>query len=164
MSRNVIHDLLYDCQRMVQLCYPVISTFASHVYKSALPCCPSSSVLRTAYAKDLEGTPRIHIGLRPSWNANVITLEGHTSDVTSAAYSPDGKQIVSASFDGTIRLWDAATGAQLHVLDAEESVWSVAFSPDGKEILSGSESGTVSLWDAKTGARIASQKAHSEGI
>ena len=106
---------------MVQLCYPVISTFASHVYKSALPCCPFSSVLRTHYAQDLEGAPRITIGLRPSWNANVITLEGHTKLVRSAAYSPDGKQIVSASWDRTIRLWDAATGAQLHVLNAEES-------------------------------------------
>jgi len=41
------------------------------------------------------------------------TLEGHTEGVTSVAFSPDGKQIVSGSDDRTVRRWDAATGQQL---------------------------------------------------
>ena len=41
------------------------------------------------------------------------TLEGHTDSVTSVAFSPDGKQIVSGSWDETVRRWDAATGQQL---------------------------------------------------
>ena len=64
------------------------------------------------------------------------TLEGHTDGVSSVAFSPDSKQIVSGSVDRTVRRWDAATGRQL--LPALEGhndrVSSVAFSPDGNQI------------------------------
>lgn len=45
------------------------------------------------------------------------TLEGHTDSVTSVAFSPNGKQVVSGSDDETVRLWDAATGALLQTLE-----------------------------------------------
>ncbi|PVH69239.1 hypothetical protein DL98DRAFT_661794 [Cadophora sp. DSE1049] len=90
------------------------------------------------------------------WNALLQTLEGHTSVVTSVAFSPDGKQIVSGSDDQTVRRWDAATGQQL--LPALEGhtnvVTSVAFSPDGKQIVSGSDDQTVRRWDAATGQQL----------
>jgi len=53
--------------------------------------------------------------------------------VSSVAFSPDGKQVVSGSGDRTIRLWDATTGASLQTLEGHSDlVSSVAFSPDGK--------------------------------
>ena len=67
------------------------------------------------------------------------------------AFSPDGKRIVSGSWDKTVKVWDAATGQETLTLKGHTgAVTSVAFSPDGKRIASGSEDKTVKVWDAAT--------------
>ncbi len=80
----------------------------------------------------------------------------HSEFVLSVAYSPDGGRIVSGSYDKTLRIWDAQTGAPIgEPLGGHEySVRSVAYSPDGSRIVSGSEDNTLRIWDAQTGAPI----------
>jgi WD40 repeat protein len=92
-------------------------------------------------------------------------LKGHTGAVLSCALSPDGKRVVTASADGTARLWDAATGALLSTLEGHtDGVWSCAFSPDGTRIATASEDTTARLWDAETGAPLLTLEGHTSSI
>ncbi len=83
------------------------------------------------------------------------TLKGPGEVVTAVDISPDGRIIVSGSFNNTLTLWEAASGKQLHTLAGHGGkVESVRFSPDGKYVFSGSYDGTVRKWDVATGKEI----------
>jgi WD40 repeat protein len=77
-------------------------------------------------------------------------LEGHSYSVNSVAFLPDGKCIVSSSYDKTIHLWDAETSDAISnpLQGHSHSVNSVAFSPDWKHIMSGLYDNTIRMWDA----------------
>lgn len=84
-------------------------------------------------------------------------FKGHTDLVREVAYSPDGKTILTGSYDKTAILWDVSTGTQIRTLTGHTSwVLSVAYSPDGKTVLTGSWDNTAILWDMATGAQIRS--------
>jgi WD40 repeat protein len=83
-------------------------------------------------------------------------MEGHEGAVWSAAIDPKGKRVVTASADHTARVWNAATGKQLVVLQGghQVAVRSAIFDAKGARILSTSSS-AVQLWDASTGQLLA---------
>ena len=71
--------------------------------------------------------------------------------MTSAAFSPDGSRIVTASADNTARIWDAETAKEIAVLRGhQDALFSAAFSPDGSRIVTASVDKTARMWDAKT--------------
>src|SRR6266849_1082838 len=87
----------------------------------------ASLLLLVAPATDLAQKPEL------------VVQTGHSQNVTSVSFSPDGKTLASGSYDNTVKLWDVSTGAELRTLEGlSQNVTSVSFSPDGKTLASGS--------------------------
>jgi WD40 repeat protein len=81
-----------------------------------------------------------------------LLLAGHAMGVQGLAYSPDGTRIATASEDGSVGVWDAASGQELLVFDnVERAILDVAWTPDGKQLLTGDLTGEMRLVDAATG-------------
>jgi WD40 repeat protein len=75
----------------------------------------------------------------------------------SVGFSPDGKRVVSGSYDGTICIWNAETGEEVAgpFEGHADCVTSVGFSPDGRRVVSGSRDKTIHIWNAETGEEVA---------
>jgi WD40 repeat protein len=92
------------------------------------------------------------------WNiarGNVIDFSGHDNPVTSAEFSPGGEQVLTASKDGSLRVWDAVLGYTVDELKAHEvQIGHAEFSPDGERMLTASNDNTVRLWESATTKRM----------
>jgi WD40 repeat protein/serine/threonine protein kinase/tetratricopeptide (TPR) repeat protein len=85
-------------------------------------------------------------------HAELRTYCGHTNLVTDLDVSPDGQTLVSASLDGTVRMWGIVDGREQQVWqDAGAPVASVAIDPTGQTVAAVTVSGQVAIWDAKNG-------------
>lgn len=109
------------------------------------------------------------IGIEPVvnvWDANTLQRRhvlrvGHTDAIQDVTFTPDGRRIVTASWDGTAKIWDLARGRQRATLRGHRgAVLGVAISPDGETIATGSHDGTAKLWDADTGRQLVTFYGH----
>ncbi|KAF7966464.1 hypothetical protein HWV62_38334 [Athelia sp. TMB] len=146
---------------------PAMAFSAPHIYISCIPFAPQESVITKQYAPLVKKILGIKSGMDATWPVLQQVFEGHTSIVSAVAFSPDGRRVVSGSWDETVRVWDAETGALITAPFRGHTslVTSVAFSPDGQWIASGSADKSVCVWNAETGALIAGPfAAHTDSV
>jgi WD40 repeat protein len=108
--------------------------------------------------------PRARFALEQAWRASggiVARYKGHSDGVLSAAFSPDGRQVLTASADRTARLWDLPSAKEVIRFEGHtDNVTSAEFSADGKAILTTSLDHSARVWDAHSGRPIATFEAH----
>ncbi|MEI6043349.1 MAG: hypothetical protein WCS37_03045 [Chloroflexota bacterium] len=95
----------------------------------------------------------------------LATLKGHSSGITSLAFSSDGTFLATGSLDNIVKVWEVTSGKELATLKGHSSgITSLAFSPDGKTLASGSWDNTIKLWEVTSGKELATLKGHSAGV
>jgi WD40 repeat protein len=93
------------------------------------------------------------------------TLIGHQQPVSAIAFSPDGRQLVSSSFDKTIKLWDTNNGKCVKTLLGHRNrIWTVAFHPNSTQIASGGDDNHTKIWDLERERCIKTIVGHTNAI
>ena len=96
------------------------------------------------------------------------TLQGHTDEVNSVTFSPDGKTLASTSYK-EVKIWDTSTWECLHTLRGHTAdINKVVFAPDGKTFASVSgewnKAGEIKMWDAAHGTCLRTMTGHKYGV
>jgi WD40 repeat protein len=100
-----------------------------------------------------------HVGGLSAWEtrtgANLWSIKGHEQSVSAVAFTPDGRRVVSANADQTVKVWDVETGQELLAVSGlKAEVQALAFGPQGQSLATGSQDGAVRVWDARGDDRL----------
>ena len=126
---------------------------------------PDQSLLLALEARRLDPASKANGLLRAASAAYAYraVLRGHEASVYSAQFSADGRTVLTASDDGTARLWDVASGKELRALRGhEDPVLSAQFSADGTTVLTASADRTARLWDVASGKELRALRGHED--
>ncbi|KAF9528032.1 hypothetical protein CPB83DRAFT_855213 [Crepidotus variabilis] len=126
-----------------------------HLYVSRLAFCRRTSAVYSHYYNNANGLINVKGSALEGWSSGEIWRWVEQAAVSSVAFSPDGRRVVSGSSDKTIRVWEVETGQTVAETGQtvagpfaghNHSVTSVAFSPDGRQVVSGSSDKTIRVW------------------
>ncbi|MGD1809606.1 WD40 repeat domain-containing protein, partial [Dapis sp. BLCC M126] len=132
---------------------PIIGKFLPKYTKKELPPKKQMPIIEKLLteAKKYRERPWLRplaANLTPAHHPLIRTFTGHSDFVTAVAVTPDGKYVVSGSFDHTLKVWNLETGQELHTLRRHSgSVRVVAVTHDGKYVVSGSFDHTLKVWN-----------------
>lgn len=92
-------------------------------------------------------------------------MTGHGKPINHVQFSPDGRYIVSGSFDKKIKLWDGYTGDFMYTFDGHVGpVYLISWSVDSRYLVSGSQDSTLKLWDIKTRKLMMDLPGHADQV
>jgi len=103
--------------------------------------------------------------LEPPGGPLLRTMERHSDLFLSVAVTPDGRHALSASYDGTLKVWDLESGRELQTLAGHgDQVTGVVTTPDGRRAVSSSEDGTLKVWDLQSGRELRTLAGHGDWV
>ena len=93
-------------------------------------------------------------------------LKGHEYLIYYVAFSPNGRSLVSASYDSSVRIWNTRDGSSkvLPVTGSPDYFLSVVFSPDGRYIAAGNSDNSLWIWDSRTHSLVAKWRGHTNWV
>ncbi|KAJ3250144.1 hypothetical protein HDU77_006938 [Chytriomyces hyalinus] len=174
-TTQTIH-LLRDAIHFLTQFQAPIATSSFHVYISAIPFSPPTSLIHKHYRKSADraafssqGTSRrvpiVMRGVCETWPDLVHVIYSHSRLVSAVCVSPDGRWIASASYDCTVRIFEAETGRLYRILEGHtDQVWNLSISSDSAFIVSGGHDETAKTWILQTGECVKTTHAKTFGI
>ncbi|KAK3946807.1 hypothetical protein QBC32DRAFT_387713 [Pseudoneurospora amorphoporcata] len=164
-NQSQLSKLVWDAYRFALSYKSIIEQAPLQAYISALVFAPSGSLIKRNFRAEEPEWIRTKPAVELDWNACLQTLEGHSNDIGSVAFSPDGQRLASGSWDKTIKIWDPASGSCLQTLEGHSgSVHSVAFSSNGQRLASGSSDKTIKIWDLASESCLQTLEGHSDYV
>ncbi|WXC53981.1 hypothetical protein QX201_013625 [Fusarium graminearum] len=150
-----------DAMRFLQSYFSVIAEAPLQIY-CCLAFAPRKSIIRRIFEKVIpkwiSNLPRVE----ENWDACLLTLEGHSSSVSSVVFSHDSKKVASGSWDKTIRIWNAETGECKEIVPLDGSAHILSFATDGRGIIT--DRGTFPLTcglQSRPGSAMPWQSSHA---
>ncbi|KAF5366464.1 hypothetical protein D9757_013587 [Collybiopsis confluens] len=149
--------IMKEVERFTDVFSIPLNESTPHLYTSGCALTPMTSILQEGKSKWNHSGVKVKRsgGMEIQWE-KTLHLIHVGSTVESVAVSPNGQQVVSGSYDQTVRIWNVQTGQQIGDPLHGHTGWvsSVAFSPDGQQVVSGSHDQTVRIWNVQTGQQI----------
>ncbi|MFO1498988.1 MAG: serine/threonine-protein kinase [Verrucomicrobiota bacterium] len=96
-------------------------------------------------------------------HGELMALRGHSNWITSVAFSPDGRRLITGSLDTHVKVWDASSGKELLTLTSPSSIRSFALSRDGRRIATGAHE-CIMIWDPVSGEKALTLQGHSNWV
>ena len=161
MQASPTLDLVNDCFRFVTGFFSIISTSSPHIYHSALPLSPKTSIVRRLYELHAHALTRVVYGLPTSWEESIMSV-GFPCLIDGAVWSPCSRfiaitQDIPRQTGGSVRILDAVTLGVLSTFLVDESheTQSLTFSPDTHSLtFFGENEDRIISWDVQTGVLI----------